>query len=162
MVRSRKVIAAAIVSIIVKRRRLRRKRKRLWVREWINRRNMEEVSNSLVYELRNQDVNEFRKLLRMSPSQFDLLLQKVTPLISKRDTRMRKAIPAATRLIITLRYLISGDSFRSLMYFFRVPHNTISGIIPETCRAIYSVLCDEYLKVSNSIRIFSRRFEIHS
>lgn len=146
MTRSRKVIAAAIVSIIIKRRREKR-RKRLWVRPWIDRRYLENSANSLVSELRNHDVNEFRNFMRMSPNQFDWLLQKVSPIISKKDTCMRKAIPAITRLIITLRYLITGDSYRSLMYFFRVPHNTISNIIPETCRAIYSVLREEYLKV---------------
>lgn len=150
MSRSKKIIAAAIVSIIIKRRRERRM-KRLWVRQWIDRRHLENSANSLINELRNQDVNEFRNFLRMSPIQFDLLLQKVSPIVSKQDTCMRKAIPAATRLIITLRYLITGDSFRSLMYFFRVPHNTISSIIPETCRAIHSVLCDEHLKVRKSM-----------
>lgn len=83
----------------------------------------------------------------MSGCEFDSLLAKVSPIISKLDTNMRKAITANTRLAITLRFLATGDSYRSLMFFFRVPHNTISRIVSETCNAIYAVLKDEYLKV---------------
>ena len=39
------------------------------------------------------------------------------------------------RLVITLRYL-AGDSYRTLMYGFRVAHKTISKIIRDVCKAI--------------------------
>lgn len=46
-------------------------------------------------------------------------------------------------------FFFLGDSYKSLMYLFRIPANTISIIIPEVCQAIYDVLKDEYLKVRN-------------
>ncbi|GFU52760.1 putative nuclease HARBI1 [Trichonephila clavipes] len=46
--------------------------------------------------------------------------------LSKQDTTMRMAIPVTTKLEITLRYLATGDSFKSLEYLFRVPETTIS------------------------------------
>ena len=49
---------------------------------------------------------------------------------------MRNALEPALRLAITLRYLATGDSYKSLMYSFRVAHNTISRIVPETCEAV--------------------------
>lgn len=62
---------------------------------------------------------------------------------------MRKAISAETRLLLTLRFLVSGGSYRQLTFLFRIPHNTISGVVPETCRAIHDTLSVEHLKVFN-------------
>ncbi|KAG7155344.1 hypothetical protein Hamer_G024367 [Homarus americanus] len=38
------------------------------------------------------------------------------------------------------------DSYRSLMYTFRIPVTTISKIIPEVCKALYEILKEDYLK----------------
>ena len=100
--------------------------------------------NLVQTELKNQYADDFKNLLRMTEDQFEYLLQRVAPLISKSDTNMRK-----TKLEVTLRYLATGDSFKSLEFFFRVPKNTISIFIPDTCEAIYNVL-GEYIKVSNN------------
>lgn len=62
---------------------------------------------------------------------------------------MRKAIPDCERLAVTLRFLASGDTFKSLSVVFRIAPNTISLIIPEVCDAIYKTLKDEYLKVNH-------------
>lgn len=51
------------------------------------------------------------------------------------------------RLVLTLRFLATGESYRSLMFSFRIPVSTISSIIPETCEAIYECLKDIYMKV---------------
>lgn len=71
----------------------------------------------------------------------------MTPFITKQTTKLRQPISPTERLAVTLRYLATGESFRSLQYVFRIPHNTISGIIPEVCDAIYTVLQPKYLKV---------------
>nr|CAH7714623.1 unnamed protein product [Callosobruchus chinensis]CAH7726808.1 unnamed protein product [Callosobruchus chinensis] len=89
----------------------------------------------------------FENFLRMKTVDFNYLLEKVSFRIRKKDTSMRRAITPKEQLIITLRYLATGDSYRSLMYLFRVPANTISLIIPEVCQAIYDVLKDEFLKM---------------
>lgn len=51
------------------------------------------------------------------------------------------------RLEITLRFLATGESFRSLMYYTRVHESTISRFIPEICTAICTVLESKYFKV---------------
>lgn len=53
------------------------------------------------------------------------------PKIQKNDTAKRSAIPLSTRLAITLRFLITGDPYHSLIYLLRVHYSTISLIIPE-------------------------------
>ena len=44
------------------------------------------------------------------------------------------------KLAITIRLLATGDSYKSLMYSFRVAHTTICLFIPE----VYAVIMAEY------------------
>ena len=69
----------------------------------------------------------------MSPERFELLLQLTSQKLSKRDTYFKKSILAAERLTLTLRFLASGDSQKSLSFAFRIGTTTVSNIIKETC-----------------------------
>lgn len=122
------------------------KKKRIWVRDWIARREKYGASSTLIKELKEEDTAAYRNLLRMDVDQFDSLLQMVYELIKKEDTQMRMAIPPKTKLEVTLRYLATGDSFKSLEYLFRVPECTISLFIPEVLTAIVQVL-EPFIKV---------------
>nr|CAI5865355.1 unnamed protein product [Callosobruchus analis] len=73
----------------------------------------------------------------------------VGPIIRKINTNMREAIPEKVRLAICLRYLASGDSYRSLMYTFKISDSTISLIVPEVCNALNEVL-KGYIKVPST------------
>ncbi|XP_045120471.1 uncharacterized protein LOC123509914 [Portunus trituberculatus] len=86
-----------------------------------------------------------RELDQAGQDQYHRLLELVTPLIAKSDTKMRKAVTAGERLTLTLRYLATGESQVSLAYQFRISHNLISSIIPSVCRAIYQALQPQYL-----------------
>lgn len=72
------------------------------------------ASNLVSMELKSNFPEDFRNLLRMTEFQFEYLLKRVTNIISKSDTNMRQAISAKTKLEVTLRYLATGDSFKSL------------------------------------------------
>ena len=76
----------------------------------------------------------------MSECQFQYLLEKVGPVIQKQDTTFRKALPAATKLEMVLRYLATGDKLSTLSALYRVDKGTLSKFLPETCDAIYSAL----------------------
>ena len=54
------------------------------------------------------DTLEFRRILRMDRATYCYLLDLVGPLIEKQDTQMRRAIPPAERLAVTMRYLATG------------------------------------------------------
>lgn len=60
---------------------------------------------------------------------------------------MRYAISARHRLAITLRFLASGDSFRSLEFLSRVSRKTISKFMPEVLKSIYESLQPTHMKV---------------
>ncbi|XP_068234185.1 uncharacterized protein [Palaemon carinicauda] len=51
------------------------------------------------------------------------------------------------RVAVTLWFLATGSLYKTLGYAFRVAYNTISLIVPETCRAIISVYGDGELKL---------------
>ncbi|CAH3124308.1 unnamed protein product [Pocillopora meandrina] len=82
--------------------------------------------------------------MRMTPERFEHLLSLVGPRITKTNTRMREAISAAERLILTLRYLASGDDQQSLSFSYRIRRTTVSHIIKETLYAIWLALKDKY------------------
>ena len=84
--------------------------------------------------------------LRTSPERVEHLPQLTGHKLSKKDTRFRKAIPAAERLALTLRFLASGDSQKSLSFVFRIGTTTVSNIISETCIAIKKELGTKFLR----------------
>ncbi|CAK1578597.1 unnamed protein product [Parnassius mnemosyne] len=94
-------------------------------------------------ELIQEPSGEFENFHRMSLTDFNYLLSKVLPLISKQDTHLREAIPAKIRLAVTLRFLATGDSFKSLHYLFKISSQLISKIVVDVCKALNDVLKDE-------------------
>uniref|UniRef100_A0A182PX44 DDE Tnp4 domain-containing protein n=1 Tax=Anopheles epiroticus TaxID=199890 RepID=A0A182PX44_9DIPT len=57
----------------------------------------------------------------MEKDDFQYLLSIVGPKIAKMNTNMRNAITPQEKLLITLRYLVTGETFTSLHYVFRFP-----------------------------------------
>lgn len=68
--------------------------------------------------------------------------------IRKKDTVMRFAISSRVRLAITLRFIGTGDSYRSLEFLSRVSRKIIGQFVPEVLEAIIEALQDECLKVN--------------
>jgi hypothetical protein len=114
----------------------RRRKRRCWVRDWISRREAKGTSRTLSNEILISNPEDHKGMLRMTPENFDYLLEKVYPHIVKMDTPCRPALPPKVKLEVTLRYLATGDSFKSLEFLFRMPKSTISKLIPVTLKAI--------------------------
>ncbi|GBN84799.1 hypothetical protein AVEN_212126-1 [Araneus ventricosus] len=88
-------------------------------------------------DLKSQEISgQYKNFTRMSPSDFENLLQKVGPHISKQETHLRTPISAQDRLAVTLRFLATGDSYTSLQYLFRISKQSIGRIVPEVCAAL--------------------------
>ena len=84
--------------------------------------------------------------MRMLPEMFDELLTRVGPRNRKQNTNYREVIEPGLKLAITLQHLASGTMYQSMSYGWRVPHNTISLLIPEVCQAIIDEYKDEVMK----------------
>lgn len=102
---------------------------------------------SLLRELRLSHHEDLTNYLRMSEENFQKLLNLVEMRITKVDTHLRQAITAEERLTATLRFLATGQSFEDLKFPTRISPQALGKIIPETCRQLYLVLKDSYLKV---------------
>ncbi|KAM0736898.1 putative nuclease HARBI1 [Formica fusca] len=96
-------------------------------------------------ELRCEDPQSFMNYIRMNEAMLEELLMRITPLIQKKDTVMREAIAPRERLVATLRFLATGNSYKDLSYSVRIAPNTLARLIPETLRAIIAMLEDEFM-----------------
>jgi len=82
-------------------------------RDWMD--NKEHgASETIITELRDNDLLEFKSVIRLIPKQFDELLLVISPIISRSDTVMRPALPSRLKLEITLAFLASGTNSRML------------------------------------------------
>ena len=143
-----------MLQVLQKHKKAQQKKKSVkrtvWVRPWILRRPLFGQYSRLLEELKIEDVRAFKNFIRMDPEIFQELLQRLTPRLTKQDTFFRKALTPGLKLSLTLRYLASGDNYHSLMYGFRVPHNSISKIIREVCKAIISEYASEVIEAPNT------------
>lgn len=101
--------------------------------------------------LKKNDPDLYKNFVRMSPDDFDYLLNLVTPSIEKANTNMRESICPGERLAITLRFLATGDSYASLMFLFKRSRSAICNIVPEVSTALYKVLKYEFLMVKPNL-----------
>ena len=63
---------------------------------------------------------------------------------------MREPISAGERLSVTLRYLATGESFKSLGFQYRIHWTTVSHLIPDVLDAIFDTLEDEYFNIPST------------
>lgn len=111
MPRSRRVKTAAALVIVdywLRVEERKRRKKRMWVRDWIDRRREYGAYTNLLNELKIEDSLQFRNFIRMSAVELEDLLCLVGPKIQKQDTVFRESIQASERLMVTLRFLATG------------------------------------------------------
>ena len=147
-------VAAAAFLILT----IEKKKRRYWVRPSLARRrdyNLSDLMEDLKRDDLNPDTNErneeafsyFKNFTRMSPEDFDYLQEAIAQYVEKQVTRFRPPISVAEQLGVTLRFLATGDSYRSLSYLSSISHVSISRFIPKVCQALIKVLYEE-IKVS--------------
>ncbi|XP_077118910.1 uncharacterized protein LOC143774981 [Ranitomeya variabilis] len=121
-------------------------RRRFWIHPILEVRESRGAYHSLFGEL-NDNLEKYFQYTRMSQDSFRYLLRRVEGSIGRQDTQLRRAISAEERLLVTLRFLATGETLRSLHFQFRIGVSTLSGIIAETCRALWDNLREEFLPV---------------
>ncbi|XP_066442104.1 uncharacterized protein [Eleutherodactylus coqui] len=119
--------------------RASRRQRRFWVHPLLTERGTKGHFASLYHDLKNHP-EKFVSFCRLPLEAFDRLLELVRRDLTYQDTQMRKAITAEERLLITLRFLATGESYASLHLQFRVGKSTITEIVRCTCSAIWQKL----------------------
>ncbi|KAK7879787.1 hypothetical protein WMY93_033541 [Mugilogobius chulae] len=115
------------------------------------RRSESDLYQQLLRDLFVED-GSFWRLLGLSRSQFDELLNRVGESLTLQDTNYRRPIPAAVRLCIGLRYLRSGNNFHNIAETFRVAQSSVCKIVPQVVAALWEGLKEEFLSPLDSHR----------
>ncbi|XP_036321171.1 uncharacterized protein LOC118735488 [Rhagoletis pomonella] len=102
--------------------------------------------NHLYKELRRDSV-KFQKYFRMKIDTFDYVLDKIKNKLITNWTNFNKCpINVDERLAITIRFLTTGSSYKSLGFSFRMGPSTVSKIVVETITAIWEILQPIHMK----------------
>lgn len=141
-------IICSSAAVLAENKTKKTKRTREWVKSWKLRRQENSSYQLLHSELRLEDKDAYRRYLRMDEDCFLELLGYVRSSIQKSDSCMRSAIPAEESLSMCLRFLATGECFRSLEYQSRLSLSFISNIMMQCCTVIFCSLKNEFLKVS--------------
>ncbi|XP_050292833.1 uncharacterized protein LOC126733542 [Anthonomus grandis grandis] len=103
--------------------------------------------HTLFFELK-QHPDRFFEYLRMDIATFNYILEKVSPCLQMNWTNYNKQpIGPEERLVITLRYCATGESFKSLSFTFRMGATTVGSIVKETVNAVWNILQPIHLPV---------------
>ena len=86
----------------------------------------------------------------MSNDSFMNILHLVEPLISGERTHLREPVSAGEKLTVTLRFIATGETYKSLGFKYRMSHSTISLFVPKVFDAIYNELKDEHFKLPST------------
>ncbi|XP_066969148.1 uncharacterized protein [Macrobrachium rosenbergii] len=140
-------IAVIAANHMVKKKRRQR---RVWAWPYLQKRMEQGHHHNLMEELSTEAQDLYKNFTQIDRSLFNKIVEQVTPYIQKKVKFWRKPIEPGLRVAITLRFLATGDSYKSLQYSFWVAHNTISYIVPVTCRVIVAAFGDEELQVPHT------------
>ena len=122
--------------------RKRRRKRSVWIRHILRKRNEEGTHSILLPKLLCDDAH-YRNFLRMSKEDFALLLAMVEPALVRNDTVMRASISVSERLALTLRYLATGPNRFLADTFYNLSTdpapNVIHTLHKETLSKIVSI-----------------------
>ena len=122
--------AAAIVALLLVKKNKEKRKRFVWVKPWLERSTNLGLYETLVQELRFEDESEYKKLPRMTPQDFDEILELMQGDISETKINIPDSIPANIKLAAIIRFLATDDIYTNLPYQFLVNAITLSKFIP--------------------------------
>ena len=105
---------------------------------------------NIIHELRIEDTEAYKEMMRMTHEGFLEILRYIEPYISPQSVRGTKIITASRRLALTIRFLATGESFSPLTYQFRISERAISYIVQQVAGEIARHVGKEFLKMPSS------------
>ena len=129
---------------------LRTQKRSCRVRSWLQRREEKGCYHNLFKELLLEGTESFREFVRMDRRHFQFPVKKLWNHLHKTDTKMRKSITPDKKVSLFLRYLATGESFRSLEFIYRVRRRSISRIVMEVANAVITEMQKTYLKTPSN------------
>lgn len=107
---------------------------------------------------------EFKKAFRMSKSTFDMICEELEPVVTRKDTALRLAIPVRHRVAVCIWRLATGEALREVSKRFGLGISTCHKLVIEVCGAIRTVLMPKFLQWPDESRMreIKRDFELLS
>ena len=102
--------------------------------------------HNIMAELYATDISGFTNYMRMTPEFFEMINTRLELHLARQATNYTAPISVGEKLALTIRYLVTGESYTSLSSKFRVGRSTISKFLPEVCSAIQDEFTREYLR----------------
>ena len=129
---------------VIRQRRHRRYR----FRSWLARAELEEEGqySTLMPKLHLDDPMAYRNFIQMPPELYQELEQRITAEFQRDRTLMRDPMSPGVKLAVTLRHLVTGDSYTTQQYAFRGSSPTIEKFVPEVCYAITRAYQDQVMR----------------
>ncbi|KAI8553420.1 hypothetical protein RHMOL_Rhmol05G0014400 [Rhododendron molle] len=108
--------------------------------------------------------SEFRRAFKMSKSTFEFICSELDPVINKKDTMLRQAIPVRQRVAVCIWRLATGEPLRLVSKKFGLGISTCHKLVLEVCGAIKSVMMSKFLNWPDEERMtrVKREFELVS
>lgn len=114
---------------------VKKKSKRMWVK-YTNETRYEFGEFRLLFPDLLKDENKFFQYFKMSSKQFYELLHMLQPEIESINTQFRQPVSGEEKLSVTLRFLVTGDSFRSISDGYKLGQSTVRNAIYQVCDLI--------------------------
>lgn len=105
---------------------------------------------------------EFRKAFRMSKATFEMICDELDPIINKKDTMLRAAIPVRQRVAVCIWRLATGEPLRLVSKRFGLGISTCHKLVLEVCAAIKTALMPKFLLWPDDARMTQIKEEFKS
>ncbi|KNA24991.1 hypothetical protein SOVF_010620 [Spinacia oleracea] len=96
---------------------------------------------------------EFKKSFRMSKATFEMLCEELDPLVTKKNTMLRAAIPVRQRVAVCIWRLATGEPLREVSKRFGLGISTCHKLVLEVCTAIKTSLMGRFLQWPDDARL---------
>ncbi|XP_022754849.1 protein ANTAGONIST OF LIKE HETEROCHROMATIN PROTEIN 1-like [Durio zibethinus] len=89
---------------------------------------------------------EFKRAFRMSKATFDMVCEELEPVVMKKNTMLREAIPVRQRVAVCIWRLATGEPLRMVSKRFGLGISTCHKLVLEVCTAIKTVLMPKFVQ----------------
>ena len=141
--KKRKSLAALVINELLNDGKNTRK-PRGKTRAWIRRRSEKGSFNNIVQELMIEDTAGYKEMTRMNYGDSCL------PITRQELLGGAKVVKAPERLALAIRFMATGDTFRSLSFQFRISIVAISYMIREVCQALKEHFMPNHVSIPSS------------
>lgn len=117
-INSQEECAAPVVVTIILKKWKRRSRQKICVKPFLSCRKECGIYNNLTQEPQHEDIDKYKRFLKMNPEVFDKFFSYIEIDITKQTAVSRELIPLKMKLAATLSYFSAGMSYSHLQHIF--------------------------------------------